>query len=145
MSKLLSTLNDKLVPPSFRWITLCGGYEEFMVYVMTTQHIMNVMWGLYAYVMMTPWVKAFRIILGALDRWSPRHNDHFQLGTACHFPMLDLFTACRNRLELSPFFVFNNCQYTCIFVLKCVRYTLLIWSWGINYLYFVLEQFCRKD
>jgi hypothetical protein len=37
-----------------------------------------------------------------LYRWSPRHNDHFQLGTACHFPMLDLFTACRNRLELSP-------------------------------------------
>jgi hypothetical protein len=53
------------------------GYEEFMVYIMTTRHIMNVMWGLYAYVMMTPWVEVFRIFWGALD---------FQLGTACHFP-----------------------------------------------------------
>jgi hypothetical protein len=53
---------------------LCGGYEEFMVYVMTTQHIMNVMWGLYAYVMMTPWVKVFRIfwVLSGHFRDSPK-------------------------------------------------------------------------
>ena len=34
-------------------------------------------------------------------RWPLHHNDHFQLGTACHFCMLDLFTAYHNRLELS--------------------------------------------
>ena len=49
------------------------------------------------------------VFLG-LYRWSPRHNDHFQLGTACHFPMLDLFTASRNRLELSPL----DCRKLCI-------------------------------
>ena len=57
-----------------------GGYEEFMVYVMTTQHIMNVMWGLYAYVMMTPWVKVFRIFLGALGPFSCKYVEKILVG-----------------------------------------------------------------
>ena len=59
---------------------LCGGYEEFMVYVMTTRRIMNVMWGLYAYVMMTPWVKVFRIFLDALGPFSCKYVEKILVG-----------------------------------------------------------------
>ena len=51
-----------------------------MVYVMTTQHIMNVMWGLYAYVMMTPLVKVFRIFLGALWPFSCKYVEKILVG-----------------------------------------------------------------